>query len=343
MSFQRPDRDAGVIAPRSAPPASRRHTTFARLVGAVGLVTVTALLFWLLTDDAFRVTEERISFRGLAHADEAEVRALLSDIDRGPNVFRVRASDIVSELSTLTEVDAAYATVTLPADVSIHLDERDPLFIWTDGEETWLVDEEGMLFASALDETARDDPAASPTPGEADEPSEAEAGVSVSAGEAARAALPVVRDGRLVVEPTAAPPTADPATGEVPSAAPPTTAPSTAEPTPEVRFLPEADLAVMRQLLTLTPEMLGSSSTELRLRVDQRDGYVLESRPLGWFAIFGRYTPSVQPPEAIPGQVQCLRWLLARAERDLVQIRLAPSDEGCGTFTTLENKPKKGN
>ena len=153
MSFQRPDRDGGMVAPRSTPPPPRRHhTTIARLVGAVGLIAVTALLFWLLTDDAFRVSEEGVTFRGLAHADEAEVRALLSDIDRGPNVFRVRASDIVSELSTLTEVDAAYATVTLPADVSIRLDERDALFIWTDGQETWLVDEGGMLFASAPDE-----------------------------------------------------------------------------------------------------------------------------------------------------------------------------------------------
>ena len=154
----------------------------------------------------------------------------------------------------------------------------------------------------------------------------------------------MVRDGRLIAEPTAQPrPTEDPATGEVPTAAPPTAVPPTAEPTPEVRFLPEADLAVMRQLLALTPEMLGSSSTELRLRVDQRDGYVLESDPLGWFAIFGRYTPSVQPPQAIPGQVQCLHWLLAQEERNLVQVRLAPSDEACGTFTRLQNKPKKGN
>ena len=52
--------------------------------------------------------------------------ARLSDLERGPNVFRVRASEIVSELSTLIEVDAASAVVKLPADVSVRLDERDP-------------------------------------------------------------------------------------------------------------------------------------------------------------------------------------------------------------------------
>ena len=103
----------------------------------------------MLTDDSFRVTDADVRFEGLRHADEAEVRARLTDLDRGPNVFRVRATDIVAELSTLTEVDAAVATVTLPAGVVVYLDEREPLFVWSDGERSWMVDEEGMLFAPA--------------------------------------------------------------------------------------------------------------------------------------------------------------------------------------------------
>ena len=58
--------DAGVIAPRGrSAAAARRHTTVARLIGALGLVLLTALLFWLLTDDTFRVTEESVRFEGL--------------------------------------------------------------------------------------------------------------------------------------------------------------------------------------------------------------------------------------------------------------------------------------
>jgi cell division septal protein FtsQ len=264
----------------------------ARLLGAIGLVVVTALLFWLLTDDAFRVTDERITFRGLAHADEAEVRDYLSDIDRGPNVFRVRATDIVSELSTLPAVDAAWARVTLPADVRVTLDERDPVFIWSNGQIDWLVDEEGMLFAPGA-EAAETDEAVD------------------QASQAARADLPVIEDSRIV-EP--------PAVGS---------------------FLPVADLAAMRQLLAITPELLDSTSSDLHLRIDERDGYVLESRDLSWRALFGHYTPSVQPPAVIPTQVQCLRWLLATEERRLGQVRLVPSDDGCGTFTRRDAKPRK--
>jgi hypothetical protein len=97
-------------------------------------------------------------------------------------------------------------------------------------------------------------------------------------------------------------------------------------------YLPASDLAVMRQLLALTPELLGSQAQELRLRVDKQDGYVLESDRT-WRVLFGHYTPTLQPPEVIPRQVQCLQWLLASEERKLERVRLALSDEACGTFT----------
>jgi hypothetical protein len=313
VTYARPDR-AGAVAPRNVPAPRRRHTTFARLVGATGLVLLTSLLFWMLTDDAFSVTEESVRFEGLAHAEESAVRALLSDIERGPNIFRVRTSDIVAELSTLTEVDAASARVTLPADLTVRLDERDPVFIWSNGALSWLVDEEGMLFAPADEATAAAVRAA--VDGEVtDEPIDVSAEDTGAGGDGdaeteldpvleARAALPLVEDGRMPPEP--------PTVGT---------------------YLPASDLAVMRQLLALTPELLGSLAQDLHLRVDAADGYVLESRDRGWRALFGYYTPTLQPPEVIPRQVQCLQWLLASEERKLETVRLALSDETCGTFT----------
>lgn len=281
MRHARPDA-AGSIEPREAalPSGRRRRTGFARLVGASGLVLLTSLLFWMLTDDAFRVTDASVSFAGLAHADEAAVRERLADVERGPNVFRVRASQIVGQLSTLTEVDAASARVTLPADVTVELDERDPVFIWTNGAVSWLVDEEGMLFAPA-DEAAA--PPADPTL-------------------TARANLPIVRDARVTEQ-------ADVGT-----------------------YLAPTDLRVMRLLLAVTPELLGSRAEELELYVDEEDGFVLES-DRAWRALFGHYTPTLQPPEVIPRQVQCLRWLLGREERKLKEVWLALSDEACGTYS----------
>ncbi len=328
MTHARPGR-AGTIEPRDHAVAQprRRHSTLARLVGAVGLVLLTSVLFWMLTDDAFRVTDASISFEGLAHADEAAVRERLTDIDRGPNVFRVRASEIVSELSTLTEVDAASARVNLPAGLTVALDERDPVFIWSNGALSWLVDEEGMLFAPADEATAaavRAATRAGMAEGDVDVP---EDGAEVAVGETdetqsdgaagapdepppertltARASLPKVEDARVHEGPTVG------------------------------AYLPPTDLRVMRLLLALTPELLGSRGDSLTLRVDETDGYVLNS-DRGWRAIFGHYTPTLQPPDVIPQQVQCLRWLLASEERKLKEVWLALSDEACGTYSKID-------
>jgi hypothetical protein len=252
------------------------------------MIVLTVVLFWLLTDDSFRVTEADVRFEGLGHADEAAVREHLVGLDRSPNVFRVRSSEIVADLQALPEVVAAVATVTLPSSVSVYVDEREPIFAWSDGETSWLVDRDGMLFA----------PGPSPAAAAAPEPSG-----SAEPIDQAVLDLPVVEDERLVAEP--------PTIGSL---------------------LPAIDVRVMRQLLALTPELLGSRAETLQLRVDQRDGYVLHS-DRGWQAVFGHYTPTLQPPEVVPRQVQCLRWLLASQERQLERVRLAVSDEACGTFT----------
>jgi hypothetical protein len=321
VTYARPGR-AGTIEPRGgAEPGPRgQRSTFARLIGAIGLVLLTSLLFWMLTDDAFRVTDASVSFEGLAHADEEVVREHLPDIERGPNVFRVKASQIVSELSTLTAVDAAAARLNLPAGLIVELDERDPVFIWSNGARSWLVDEEGMLFAPADEATAAAVRAAALEVGTTDEGAadQEEAGVTIpgetAEGEAvapeltlmARANLPLVEDARLPAE--------QPTVGS---------------------HLGATDLQVMRQLLALTPELLGSRATSLELRVDASDGYVLKS-DLGWQALFGTYTPTLQPPTVIPLQVQCLQWLLAKEERKLEQVWLAISDEACGTYSLIK-------
>ncbi|MFV2062206.1 MAG: cell division protein FtsQ/DivIB [Chloroflexota bacterium] len=280
----------GVISPRASAsdPAKgprRRRTGLARLIGATGMVVLTATLLWLLTDDAFRVTADSVVIEGVNYADEDAIRDELRGLDRSPNVFRVRAGDFVRGMRSLPEISSASAVVTTPAKVSVRVEERRPIFTWSDGEQAWLVDASGMLFAPApVGEAA------------AATPEDDEGGV-------ARAALPIVEDDRLVKEPFSV-----------------------------GSRLPQDDFAVIRQLLAVTPELLGSRSASLQLSIDQVDGYVLRS-DLGWQAVFGHYSPILQPRETVPRQVQCLAWLLGSRERRLVRVRLAVSADGCGTFT----------
>lgn len=267
----RRDPDVGVVRPRRGTDveARPRRSTLARLIGAAGMVALTLVLLWLLTDASFRVSESSIAITGLVHADEADVRSHLVGLERSPNAFRVRASEIVGRLQELPAVVSAEASVRLPGSVAIEVQERQPIFVWSDGTAQLLVDREGVLFAAL----------------EGDEPG-----------------LPVVEDARLSATPLAV--------GD---------------------HLPAGDLAIMRQLLALTPERLGSASERLELRVDELDGYVLES-DLDWQAVFGHYTPTLQPPEVVPLQVQCLTWLLAAHERTLVRTHLAVSESSCGTW-----------
>lgn len=103
------------------------------------------------------------------------------------------------------------------------------------------------------------------------------------------------------------------------------------------------DLAVLRQLLGLTPERVGSSREELFLRIDERFGYVLEV-PGRWWAVFGHYTPTARPPGIVPRQVQCLRALLARREPEVGRVILALSPSSCGTYlpATLRGSRRDG-
>jgi hypothetical protein len=310
--------EAGVITPRATTPERprRRGTTFARLIGALGMISLTVVLFWLLTDDSFRITEASVTFEGLEHADEAAVRTRLSGIERAPNVFRVRAADIVGDVSALPDVDAASASVTLPAAITVRVEEREPLFVWSHDGVAWMVDEAGMLFgptgfveveeaaSSTKSADAEDDEVTAGTEAATSAPASlAPASIGV---DAEAVDLPLVIDARLQAEP--------PGVGS---------------------HLPAQDLAVLRPVLAHTPEALGGRSEDRNLRVDENLGYVLHS-DLGWSAFFGRYSPRVQPIEAIPRQVQCLRALLRAEERRLERVWLSLSEDGCGTFTKRE-------
>jgi len=268
-----PRRAAAVVA---APP---RRANLARIAGAAGMIVLTLVLLWLLTDGSFRVSEASVDIEGLVHADEADVRDHLSGLDRSPNAFRVRASEIVGRLRELPEVASATAWVNLPGRVAIRVQEREPIFAWSDRSQTLLVDREGVLFAPVE-------------------------------GEGSSSDLPLVEDNRLTEQAWE----------------------------PGAR-LPAADLAIMRQLLAITPELLGSRSGKLRLRVDEREGYVLDSDD--WQAVFGHYLPTLQPPEVVPRQVQCLTWLLADRDRTPERVTLAVSETGCGTFSEVERQVRR--
>lgn len=84
------------------------------------------------------------------------------------------------------------------------------------------------------------------------------------------------------------------------------------------------------RLGSLVPADIGSSATNLDLRVDDTDGFVMRGRPVDWTAVFGFYTPTLRTPEMIPGQVRLLQYLLLGREDNVLKVILA--DERSGTY-----------
>jgi hypothetical protein len=98
------------------------------------------------------------------------------------------------------------------------------------------------------------------------------------------------------------------------------------------------DLQVLRTLLALDPAVLHSRSTDLRLQVSDREGYVISSRDRAWTARFGHYAPTVHPVDVIPREVQCLAAVLAAEEPRLQSVTLALSDDACGTRVAIRRE-----
>jgi hypothetical protein len=65
--------------------------------------------------------------------------------------------------------------------------------------------------------------------------------------------------------------------------------------------LDRVDLAAVRQLAAVTPEMLGSRAARLRVSVDDVEGFTLDAEPERWHAVFGFYTAQLRSPDIIPG------------------------------------------
>jgi hypothetical protein len=62
--------------------------------------------------------------------------------------------------------------------------------------------------------------------------------------------------------------------------------------------------------------------------VTDENGYVLNTKPTGWSAVFGFYTPSLRTTELIPGQVRLLRSLLEGREPQVDRVILASDTDG---------------
>jgi hypothetical protein len=114
-------------------------------VAAVGVLFAASVALNQLTGaSAFAV--HRVDIQGAQLTDRGEVAAALLE-GAGPNLFRYDTATAAARLVRFPAIRTAAVRAVLPDRVVATIEEREPVLVWRVGEERFLVDADGLLFA----------------------------------------------------------------------------------------------------------------------------------------------------------------------------------------------------
>lgn len=265
-------RPAGHV--RRTKPVRRRSAGLSRVRAGGVLAMVASALAIYGAASSGAVAFRQLDLSGERFTAESTVRSTLG-VQEGANLFALSTDELRTRLEALPTVARAEISIGLPETVAVHVVERAPIVGWAVGENRFLVDASGAIFAEVPVDTT-------------------DARIA-----AALQDLPVVVDERSA--------SASLAVGST---------------------LDATDFDVARRLGSLRPADLGSGAGRLVVAATDADGWVVRPVPAGWSAVLGFYTPTIRPPDLIPGQVRLLRSLLAGHEALIGRVVLASDTEG---------------
>jgi cell division septal protein FtsQ len=108
------------------------------------LLASAAAIYGVSASSAF--VARTLSIEGATWTGEDVVRDTLGALE-GANLFTLRTGELEQRLVTLPAVRSALVSVALPDGIDVRVQEREPLLVWQTGDDHWLVDREGMVFA----------------------------------------------------------------------------------------------------------------------------------------------------------------------------------------------------
>jgi hypothetical protein len=114
------------------------------------LVSAAWLVVYFASSPRFQVRSVRVQGNQLLSEAEAEDVAAVF----GANIFWVNRADVAARLGQLPLVQHVEVSATLPDTVDIQIVERQPAGFWTSGDQTYLVDKEGVILKPVDAETA---------------------------------------------------------------------------------------------------------------------------------------------------------------------------------------------
>ncbi|MBI2777545.1 MAG: FtsQ-type POTRA domain-containing protein [Chloroflexi bacterium] len=129
-------------------PRRRRlpRLTPARAGAILGILAALGGIYGLAATPAFPYS--RVEIPSLRWTARQDVEAAIA-IPAGANLFQVRTGPIEDRIRVLPGVADASVSVSLPDTLVVDVTERTAILAWVVGEQRFLVDHEGVLFARA--------------------------------------------------------------------------------------------------------------------------------------------------------------------------------------------------
>jgi cell division protein FtsQ len=103
-----------------------------------------AAIYGVGASSAFAYTKLQVT--GLTFTDQKAVETALAGA-RGANLFGLSTAPLQQALEKMATVSSARVQVQLPGTLAVTIDERKPVLVWKVGEDRYLVDAGGTLFA----------------------------------------------------------------------------------------------------------------------------------------------------------------------------------------------------
>jgi hypothetical protein len=122
-----------------------------RLLAIALLVGAAWLVYNVATSPRFQVRTVHVQGNLLLSRSEAQDAAQVV----GANIFWVNSTDVTNRLSALPLVARVQVEAKLPDTLEVHIVERQPAGFWTSGDQTYLVDKEGVILKPVDAETAQ--------------------------------------------------------------------------------------------------------------------------------------------------------------------------------------------
>lgn len=116
-----------------------------RLPAGIGAVGLAAALAYVVTDAQFAV--DRVVITGVAALPGSTVAEATNAL--GQSVFRVDVNDVARRVAALPAVRHVDVAVQAPDTLVIRLEERQPVIVWETPDQSFLIDESGVVIAAA--------------------------------------------------------------------------------------------------------------------------------------------------------------------------------------------------